>query len=125
VINAVSGPVLGLAGWPAYLIVAALVFAEAALFVGFVLPGETAVVLGGVLASFGRVPLPLMVIVVIAAAIGGDSVSYEVGRRFGPRVLVWRSCVGGPVHSSAPSNICGSEGAGRCSSGGSPRSCGR
>jgi len=31
-----------------YVVVAALVFAEDALFVGFVLPGETAAVLGGV-----------------------------------------------------------------------------
>ena len=49
--------VLGLHGWPAYLVVGALCFGEASFFLGFVLPGETAVVLGGVLASFHHVSL--------------------------------------------------------------------
>ena len=37
----------------AYAVIGALVFAEAALFIGFVLPGETAVLLGGVLTTTG------------------------------------------------------------------------
>jgi membrane protein DedA with SNARE-associated domain len=65
-----------------------LVFAEDAIFVGFVIPGETAAVLAGVGAGLGHVPLPLSLVVVIVAAIVGDSVGYEVGRKFfGPRVL--------------------------------------
>jgi membrane-associated protein len=70
-----------------YLVVAALVFAEDALFVGFVLPGETAAVLGGVIASQGRVQLWLMMVLVLAAAIVGDTVGYEIGRHVGPRIL--------------------------------------
>ncbi len=70
-----------------YVVIAALVFAEDALFVGFVLPGETAAVLGGVIASQGRVHLWLIMVLVIAAAITGDSVGYEIGRHFGPRIL--------------------------------------
>ena len=38
-----------------YLIVGALVFAEDALLVGLVVPGETAAILGGVVASLGNV----------------------------------------------------------------------
>lgn len=65
-----------------------LVFAEDALFVGFVIPGETAAVLAGVGAGLGHVALALSVVVVVVAAIVGDSVGYEVGRRyFGPKVL--------------------------------------
>ncbi len=71
----------------AYALVFLLVFGEAAVFVGFVLPGETAVVLGGVLASRGTLSLALLLVVVVVAAISGDSVGYEVGRRWGPRVL--------------------------------------
>lgn len=78
---------LSLHGLAAYLVVALLVFSEAALFVGFVVPGETAVVLGGVLASLHRVSLPAMLATVVLAAVLGDSVGYEVGRRFGPRLL--------------------------------------
>ena len=69
------------------LVVGAIVFAEDALFVGFVLPGETAAVLGGVAAHAGHVPLWAVLVVVIAAAIVGDSVGYEVGKHFGPRIL--------------------------------------
>ena len=70
-----------------YLVVAALVFAEDALFVGFVIPGETAAVLGGVAAGRGTVGLTLMLLAVVLAAILGDSVGYEVWRTMGPRLL--------------------------------------
>jgi membrane protein DedA with SNARE-associated domain len=86
----VSGLVHSLLGVPpavAYLLIGALVFGEAAIFVGFVLPGETAVILGGVLASSGRLSLTWLLVLVVVAAIVGDSVGYEVGRRAGPRIL--------------------------------------
>jgi len=68
-----------------------LVFAEDAVFVGFVVPGETAAVIAGVGAGLGHVALPLSIAVVVVAAIVGDSVGYEVGRVFfGPRVLTSR-----------------------------------
>ncbi|MGI5203607.1 DedA family protein [Spirillospora sp. CA-108201] len=70
-----------------YLIIAALVFAEAALFVGFVFPGETAIVVGGVLASQHVLSLPLLLVIAVVAAVAGDSVGYEIGRKYGPRLL--------------------------------------
>jgi len=78
---------LGLHGLPVYGLVGLLVFAEDALFVGFVLPGETAAVLGGVAASRSHASLPVMLAVVVAAAIVGDTVGYEIGRHLGPRIL--------------------------------------
>lgn len=80
----------GLSGPVIYAVVFALVFAEDALFVGFVLPGETAVVLAGVLASQGKVSVYWLALVVVFAAIAGDSVGYEVGNRYGPRILTTR-----------------------------------
>jgi len=77
---AIQGPLL-------YALVAAVVFVEDALFVGFVVPGETAAVLGGVAASLGNASLPVMMVTVVAAAIVGDSVGYEVGRYVGPRLV--------------------------------------
>jgi membrane-associated protein len=82
--------VLAVPGWAVLLVVGCLVFAEDALFVGFVLPGETAAVLGGVAAKLGHIPLWSVLLTVIAAAVVGDSVGYEVGRRFGPRLLRMR-----------------------------------
>jgi membrane protein DedA with SNARE-associated domain len=65
----------------------ALVFAEDALFIGFVIPGETAAVVGGVFASRGDLPLWSMIMIVISAAILGDTVGYEIGKHLGPRIM--------------------------------------
>ncbi|WP_069461811.1 DedA family protein, partial [Actinacidiphila rubida] len=73
-----------------YAVVGALVFCEDALFFGFVLPGETAVVLGGVVASQGHVSVYWLCLVVVVAAVLGDTVGYEVGARLGPRILETR-----------------------------------
>jgi membrane protein DedA with SNARE-associated domain len=70
-----------------YVLVGLLVFGEAAVFAGFVLPGETAVVLGGVIASRNGGDLRVLVVLVVLCAIVGDSVGYEVGRMWGTRVL--------------------------------------
>nr|MBA3709717.1 VTT domain-containing protein [Planctomycetota bacterium] len=78
---------LGLSGiWVAG-IVFALAFAEAALFFGFFLPAEIAVVLGGVLASRGSATLWQVLPATILGAIIGDSVGYALGRRFGAPFL--------------------------------------
>jgi membrane-associated protein len=79
--------ILSAPGWIVYLVVGLVVFAEDALFLGFVIPGETAAILGGVAASRGHVPVEAVGLVVIAAAILGDSVGYEVGRQWGARLL--------------------------------------
>ena len=78
---------LGVPGWLVLVIVGVVVFAEDALFVGFVLPGETVAILGGVAAKLGHVPLAGALAVTVVAAIVGDSVGYEVGRKLGPRML--------------------------------------
>lgn len=78
---------LNVRGVLVYVLVGLVVFAEDALFVGFVIPGETAAVLGGVIASRGHVSYPLIAVTVVVAAIVGDSVGYEVGRHAGPRIL--------------------------------------
>jgi len=87
VLNSLLSPILGLHGFAAYAIVAVLCFGEAAFLLGFVVPGETAVVLGGVLASEHHVSLPAMVVLVVVAAVVGDTVGYAVGKRFGPALL--------------------------------------
>ena len=90
IVSSVVDEVLKLHGLPAYSLVGGLAFAEAALFVGFVLPGETAVILGGVLAHQHRVSLTAIAVIAVVGAIAGDSVGYEVGRYFGPWILASR-----------------------------------
>ena len=67
-------------------ICAALVFLEDAVFIGFVVPGETAAVIAGVASSFDHVPLVVAIAVVVIAAIVGDTVGYEVGKHLFGRV---------------------------------------
>ena len=67
-----------------------LAFTEAAAFIGFVLPGETSLLIGGVLAYQKVWPLWLFLLCAIIGAIAGDSVGYEVGKHFGPRIEVSR-----------------------------------
>ena len=71
---------------PLFLLLIFFIFAEAALFIGFVLPGETSLVIGGVLAHAGVWNLWLFLLIAIVAAISGDSVGYEVGKHFGARL---------------------------------------
>lgn len=73
--------------WVVLASVGLVVFVEDALFVGFVVPGETAAILGGVAAQLGHVPLPAVLVTVVVAAVLGDSVGYEVGRHLGPGIL--------------------------------------
>lgn len=75
---------------PLFALLILLAFTEAAAFVGFVLPGETSLLIGGVLAYQKVWPLWLFLTCAIIGAIAGDSVGYEVGKHFGPRIEVSR-----------------------------------
>ena len=77
--------------WLVLVVVGLVVFAEDAIFVGFVIPGETVAILGGVAASLGHVPYAAVLAVVVVAAIAGDSVGFEVGRHLGGRVVKLRA----------------------------------
>jgi membrane-associated protein len=69
-----------------YVLAGGLAFAEAALLIGMVLPGETALLVAGVFcnAKYGNLNLGIMIAVAVVCAIGGDSVGYEFGKKFGP-----------------------------------------
>ena len=70
-------------GWWAYPTVAALAFLETAAFVGLVAPGETAVLVGGVVAARGEVELVPLIGLVWLAAAAGDFASFVAGHRLG------------------------------------------
>lgn len=71
----------------ALLLVFALPALEASAFLGVVVPGEIGVILGGVLANQHKLPLAAVLAAGIVGAIGGDTVGYFVGRRYGERLL--------------------------------------
>ena len=73
-------------GW-ALALIFAIPAAEASVFAGFFFPGEIAILLGGVLANQGRLPLWSVIVVGTLGSAIGDSIGYEVGRHYGLRLL--------------------------------------
>lgn len=71
----------------ALLLVFALPALEASAFVGFIVPGEIGVILGGVLANQHKLPLWAALVAGISGAIIGDSIGYEIGKRYGNAIL--------------------------------------
>ena len=74
----------------------AIVFAESGLFFGFFLPGDSLLFTAGFVASQGFFDLPLLMALLIVAAITGDSVGYWTGEKFGRRLFTneqsfWRN----------------------------------
>ena len=67
--------------------VGVLALLETAAFAGLAVPGELAVVLGGVAAAEGRAPVAVMAASAVVGAILGDSLGFLFGRKLGTRVL--------------------------------------
>jgi membrane-associated protein len=65
----------------------AIVFAETGLMVGFFLPGDSLLVTAGVFAAAGRLNILWLNVLLIAAAIAGDTVGYWIGRKAGPALF--------------------------------------
>lgn len=71
-----------------YAFVGAMAFLETGAFIGFVAPGEFTVILGGVIAGQGEIAILPLIGIVWACAIGGDSASFWIGRRFGRNLML-------------------------------------
>jgi membrane-associated protein len=76
-----------LAGWVSYLALFAVVFSETGLLVGFFLPGDSFLFTIGVVAGLGALDIVKVNLVLMAAAILGDSTGYFLGRKTGPRIF--------------------------------------
>lgn len=74
-------------GWLGYMLLAGIVFAETGLLVGFFLPGDSLLFTVGVVAGAGQLDLLAINLVLIAAAIIGDAVGFQLGRRTGPAIF--------------------------------------
>ncbi len=70
-------------GHLSYLFLFAVIFAETGLLIGFILPGDSFLFTVGVVAGAGELNILLINIILIAAAILGDSVNYSLGRFIG------------------------------------------
>ncbi|HEX8076079.1 MAG TPA: DedA family protein [Thermoleophilaceae bacterium] len=80
-------PVLALFGVPSNLGYAALGGIVALETMGIPLPGETALIAAGILASKGELSIELVIVVAATAAIVGDNIGFWIGRRGGRKLL--------------------------------------
>jgi undecaprenyl-diphosphatase len=76
-----------LGAW-AYPLVGINAFLETGAFLGFIAPGETMVLFGGVLAGGGTIKLVPLIAVVWVSCMLGDLCSYLIGRRYGRGFLL-------------------------------------
>lgn len=69
--------------------IAAVIFAESGLLIGFFLPGDSLLFTAGFLVQTGFLPINihLLVIILFLAAVAGDSVGYTFGRKLGPHIF--------------------------------------
>jgi membrane protein DedA with SNARE-associated domain len=84
----ITNNLLSLSGWTAAFLIFLFPALESSVFLGFIFPGETAVIIGGVLAYEHRISLPLAIGAAILGAILGDTVGYFVGRIYGRKILI-------------------------------------
>jgi membrane-associated protein len=76
-----------LSGWLGYTALFVVVFAETGLLIGFFLPGDSLLFTVGVVAGAGQLNIVLVNLLLMAAAIGGDTVGYWLGRKAGPHIF--------------------------------------
>jgi len=69
------------------LLIAAVIFGESGMFIGFFFPGDTLLLSAGIFAAQGKLPLAWTIIVVAVAAILGDNTGYHIGKRYGRRLF--------------------------------------
>jgi membrane-associated protein len=73
-----------------YAIITLVVFLETGIAMGVVMPGESLVLVCGVLASTGHLSLVTLVPLLFVAAVAGDAVGFSVGKHLGPRIFTRR-----------------------------------
>lgn len=69
------------------LLIAAIIFGESGMFIGFFFPGDTLLLSAGIFAAQGKLSLPSVIAVVALAAIAGDNVGYHIGKRYGRQLF--------------------------------------
>jgi membrane-associated protein len=76
-----------MAGWLGYALLFFIVFSETGLLVGFFLPGDSLLFTVGVVAGAGNLNIVIVNLVLMSAAMIGDSTGYLLGRSTGPRIF--------------------------------------
>lgn len=78
---------LAIVKYGGYVGIAILIFAETGLLVGVFFPGDSLLFIAGLLSASGFMAFPLLILIVICAAIIGDSTGYWLGTKIGPALF--------------------------------------
>jgi membrane-associated protein len=70
--------------WGGYVGLAAIIFSETGLMVGFFLPGDSLLVTAGLFCARGQLDILIIIPLLITAAILGNTTGYYVGSKAGP-----------------------------------------
>jgi len=70
-----------------YAVLFLIVFLETGVVVTPFLPGDSLLFVAGTVAAAGQLNVHVLVLLLIAAAIAGDTLNYSIGRYLGPRVF--------------------------------------
>ena len=74
-----------------YALLFLIIFVETGVVVMPFLPGDSLLFVVGALCGAGLMNLPLVIVLLIVAAILGDQCNYSIGRYFGPKVFQWEN----------------------------------
>ena len=72
-----------------YALLFLIIFVETGVVVMPFLPGDSLLFVVGTLCGAGLINLPVVIVVLLIAAILGDQCNYTIGRYFGPKVFKW------------------------------------
>jgi len=73
--------------WPSFVAITLIVFTETGLLIGFLLPGDSMLVVVGIFARAADWPILPFLVALCAAAVIGDSVGYWIGSKAGPAIF--------------------------------------
>jgi membrane-associated protein len=74
-----------------YALLFVIIFVETGVVIMPFLPGDSLLFVVGALCGAGLMNLPLVLLLLIAAAILGNQCNYTIGRFFGPKVFQWEN----------------------------------
>ena len=77
-------------GW-VYALLFLIIFVETGVVVMPFLPGDSLLFVAGAMCATGAMSLPLLFVLLWAAAVLGNQSNYSIGRRIGPRVFQWET----------------------------------
>jgi membrane-associated protein len=86
-IDTFLGEFVGQYGVWVYAVLFLIVFCETGLVIVPFLPGDSLLFIGGAFCATGEMNLPGLILLLLAASIGGNSLNYAIGRAIGPKVF--------------------------------------